>query len=332
MSDSVKVLQAENPPGFDVDFEALATFEAGLNLRDLSRSVIPGRVMDYGEISTVFAIEGGGPSLAGLAFKRLSIFDQRDELAPYLETYRRYCSLLEDGAGLTLVPHGFASLLRDDGLPVFYIIQQELPAESIAHRALTALPREGQVALFRAVLQQLAKVWAYNAQQTDTLIAVDGQLSNWALADASPASSSLLYLDTSTPFVRIAGREQLNTELFLRSAPSFLRWLLRWLFVDDVVNRYYDARLVVIDAIANMFKEQLPDLVPEFVREANVFFAGAASALNVTEITEKEVEAYYREDAFIWRVYLGARRLDRFLTNALPGREYRYLLPGRIKR
>ena len=39
---------------------------------------------------------------------------------------------------------------------------------------------------------------------------------------------------------RIEGAEQLNAELFLRSAPSFLAWILRLLFLEDVVDRYYD--------------------------------------------------------------------------------------------
>jgi len=32
--------------------------------------------------------------------------------------------------------------------------------------------------------------------------------------------------------------------------------------------------------------------------------------LGVKPVEEKEVESYYREDAFIWSFYLSARRLD----------------------
>ena len=55
------------------------------------------------------------------------------------------------------------------------------------------------------------------------------------------------------------GVEQLDPELFLRSAPSFLVWLLRLLFLKDVVDRYYDFHLVAVDLIANFYKEQMRD-------------------------------------------------------------------------
>ena len=77
--------------------------------------------------------------------------------------------------------------------------------------------------------------------------------------------ATLLYLDTSTPILRLNGVEQLNAELFLRSAPPYLAWILRLLFLQEVVTRYYDARKVTIDLIANFYKEQRPELVPELV-------------------------------------------------------------------
>jgi hypothetical protein len=126
--------------------------------------------------------------------------------------------------------------------------------------------------------------------------------------------------------------EQLNPELFLRSAPSFLAWLLRALFLSDVVNRYYDFRRVVIDLVANFHKEQRPDLVPDVIAAVNGFFAQETSDWSVQPITEQEVRSYYREDAFIWRFYLAARKVDRFLRTRLLGREYPYILPGKIQR
>jgi hypothetical protein len=44
-----------------------------------------------------------------------------------------------------------------------------------------------------------------------------------------------------------------------------------------------------------------------------------------------DVRAYYREDAFIWRFYLGLRRFDRTL-HRLTRRRYPYVLPGPISR
>jgi hypothetical protein len=52
----------------------------------------------------------------------------------------------------------------------------------------------------------------------------------------------------------------------------------------------------------------------------------------VQPITEQEVRSYYREDAFIWRFYLSARKVDRFLRTGLLRQEYPYILPGKIQR
>jgi hypothetical protein len=145
-------------------------------------------------------------------------------------------------------------------------------------------------------------------------------------------ATTLTYLDTSTPLFRVEGVEQLNTELFLRSAPSFLAWILRLLFLEDVVNRYYDFRRVVIDVVANFYKEQRPDLIPSVLELVNGFFTGEAAGLGIQPIQEKEVRAYYREDALIWTLYLSFRRFDRFLQTRLLRREYPYILPGKIKR
>jgi len=152
-----------------------------------------------------------------------------------------------------------------------------------------------------------------------------------AECDLPDGNLQLWYMDTSTPLYRIDGAEQLDPELFLRSAPSFLRWVLRLFFMDDVVNRYYDFRLVVIDLLGNLHKEGAAKLIPALVSAANRFFAEQVSEMAIEPITEKEVDDYYREDAFIWRLYLGLRRLDRWLHQAV-GKHYPYILPGKIER
>jgi hypothetical protein len=54
--------------------------------------------------------------------------------------------------------------------------------------------------------------------------------------------------------------------------------------------------------------------------------------LDVEPIGESEVRSYYREDALIWRLYLGMRRVDRTLRTRILGKEYPYILPGKITR
>ncbi len=320
----------------EIDVEILKDFERGLDPRYPERSVVPARVLGYGEISTVFEIEVEG--MEGYAFKRLPIFESRDEIDLYRSTYEEYNHILEKEAGVALPVYGYAEFVSDSGRPIFFIVQEKLPAPSIGNRAIHELTSENTVALVRVILEEMKKIWDYNAGQDRVEIAVDGQISNWSIIDYDAADHSiredcrLRYMDTSTPLYRLGGVEQLNPELFLRSAPSFAAWVLKRFFLADVVNRYYDPRRVVIDLIANFYKEQSPELIPDLIRTANKFFAEEAAFLGVEEIKPEDVRSYYREDALIWVLYFNARRIDRFLRTRLLRREYPYILPGKIKR
>jgi hypothetical protein len=320
----------------EIDLNLLQAFERGLDPQHPERSAIPARVLGYGEISTVFEIQTEG--MCHLAFKRLPIFETQEEVERYTAAYEEYNRLLDDEIGISIPPHGYASFLSDTSRPIFYIIQKQLPSSSIGHRAMHVLPSEQVLVLVRRILGELRKVWAFNQQQDGLQVAIDGQISNWAIVGFDPEQprvdeqTQFLYMDTSTPLFRVQGIEQLDPELFLRSAPSFLAWVLRLLFVEDVVNRYYDFHLVAVDLVANFYKEQKPEFVSDLVRTVDAFFATEAAELDISPITEKEVRSYYREDALIWTLYLTMRRIDRFLHTRLLRREYPYILPGKIKR
>jgi hypothetical protein len=314
----------------------LQDFERGLDPRYPERSEIPAVVLGYGEISTVFAIQAEG--LHDLAFKRMPLFYDMEEVQKYQAAYREYIHLLQAEIGLRLPYHSYAAFSSDDGRPVFYIIQQRLPAPSIGNRALHLLPREMIQVLVRRILQEMRQVWDYNQHQEHLQVSLDGQISNWSIDDFDPDSAhvdqhtTLSYFDTSTPFFRRNGVEQVDAELFLRSAPSFLVWILRLLFLEDVVDRYYDFHRVALDLAANFHKEQRPDLIPDVVSVVNVFFTAEAAELGIEPITEKEVHAYYREDALIWSLYLSMRKVDRLIRTRLLRQEYPYILPGKIQR
>lgn len=318
------------------ELSRLQDFERGLDPRRPDRSQIPAVVLGYGEISTVFAIQAEG--LEGLAFKRLPLFHSQPEVEAYRAAYDEYNRILQEEIGLRLPSFSHASFLNQVGRPIFYIIQRQLPSASIGNQAMHLLPPSMAVALVKRVLRELCRVWDYNQRQGSLQVGLDGQISNWAIDgfDAQHPNvddeTTLTYLDTSTPLFRVEGVEQLDVELFLRSAPSFLAWILRLLFLEDVVNRYYDFRRVAIDLVANFYKEQRPDLIPAVLSTVNEFFTGEAAGLGIQPIEEKEVRSYYREDALIWTLYLSFRTLDRFIQTRILRREYPYILPGHIRR
>ena len=319
-----------------VDLDLLREFERQLDPQHPERSPIPARILGYGEISTVFEIQAEG--LRGMAFKRLPLFNDLQEVDQYCATFEEYHRLLEQDIGIRLPPHRYAVFLNAAGRPIFYIVQKQLPSASIGNHALHVLPRDDLMLLVKRVLRELRKVWDYGRRQARVQLAMDGQISNWSIEGFDPqhprvdATQTLLYVDTSTPLLRLNGVEQLDTELFLRSAPSFLVWILRLAFLKDVVNRYYDFHLVAVDLAANFYKEQRPDLIPDVISTINAFFATEAADLGVKPIDEQEVRSYYREDALIWSLYLAMRQADRFIRRRLLRREYPYILPEKIKR
>lgn len=305
-----------------LDRDFLAGFEASLSPQDPGAADPPAAILGYGEISSIFQIGND----KRFAFKRMPLFKEIPSAEAYIAQYGEYCRLLRE-AGLKL-PEDRTELIAISGRPVvLYIGQRLLPSERFGHRLIHTLDREKAELLIQKVAEAIAKIWEYNKKAAPALeLAIDGQISNWVWPDDDP-ESNMLYVDTSTPLFRKDGEIQLDPELFLQSAPSFLRWIIRWLFLKDVMTRYFDARKVYTDLVANLFKEQKPDLIEPALEAVNRYLPAEESPLTV-----KEVAGYYREDKIIWKVFLGFRRFDRWLKTRIMRKRYEFILPGKIMR
>jgi hypothetical protein len=330
------MIKHRSPVDTALDFDLLHEFEQGLDPLEPESSTIPCRILGYGEISTVFEIQV--EACRGYAFKRMSVFETEPELDKYLQIYIEYNRLLEEEIPIRLPRHGYACLPGSGGRPIFYIIQEKVASNSIGSQAIHLLSYDDSLQLFQLVLRELNKLWAYNSREDSIQIAIDGQISNWAISGFDfdqpgiSKDSSLLYLDTSTPLFQINGVEQLDPELFLRSGPSFMAWIIRRFFLDDVMTRYYDPRKIIVDLIGNLYKEGKPDLIPELITTANDFFTSEAELSDLEPILESEIQAYYREDSVIWTLYAAMRRMDRFLHQYILRKDYPYILPGKVNR
>jgi len=187
-------------------------------------------------------------------------------------------------------------------------------------------------------MKEMKKVWDYSKNHESIDLGLDGQISNFAVIGYDPnnpkidMNTKLVYIDTSTPMFRTDGEEAMDAELFLKSTPSFLRFLVKAMFLDEVVDRYYDWRLVSIDLIANFYKEQKPELIPGIIQKVNDFFANEASDFEMEPITLLEVQKYYKNDKMIWVIFQNARKLDRFIKTKILRKRYEFYLPDKIKR
>jgi len=184
----------------------------------------------------------------------------------------------------------------------------------------------------------MKKVWTFNKENKTYDVGLDGQISNFAVIDYDPnnpkvdENSQLIYIDTVPPFYRKNGVEAMEIELLTKSMPSFIRGLLKLIFLQDLIDRYYDWRLVIIDLVANLFKEQKRELIPSLITTVNKFLKEEVSLFNIKPLTLEEVEKYYKSDKFIWNLYQRMRKFDRFIKTKLLRKKYDYYLPGKIER
>jgi hypothetical protein len=245
---------------------------------------------------------------------------------------------LSEEIGLNLPDHDVLWFKDSKEQIQFYCIQQKINPEAVGNKVIHHLSDEDVETLVLNIMREFKKVWTLNRENSNLEIGLDGQISNFVLIGYDPENpkidedSKLLYLDTSTPMFRKEGVEAMEAELFLKSAPSFLRFLLKAFFLQEVIDRYYDWRLVTIDLVANFFKEQKSEIIPRLIKRINRFFEEEASEFEIEPLTFEEVQKYYKSDKRIWVIFQNARRFDRFIKTKILRKEYDFYLPDKIKR
>jgi len=319
----------------NVNIDLLKEFEKTLETIHPEKGKIPIKILGFGEISLVFEILDDPEHLA---YKRIPIFDNEKQVKRHLWAYNEYCKILSEDIGLNLPEHKALWFKDHKGQIQFYCIQKKIDPQGVGNKVIHNLSDDEIENLIVLTMRELKKVWTFNKKNKIYDVGLDGQISNFVVIDYDHQNprindtSKLLYLDTSTPLFRKNNIEAMEAELFLKSAPSFLRFLLKALFVQEVVDRYYDWRLVTIDLIANFFKEQKPEIIPRLLRRINRFFKEEASNFEIEPITFEEVYKYYKSDKLIWVVFQNARRFDRYLKTKLLKKGYDFYLPKKIKR
>ncbi len=303
----------------DIDTQLLNRFEQELIPHDLSRLSIPAQVIGFGEISAIFQIGAEDK----IIYKRIPIFPDLKTATAYKQMYFEYCSLLKQ-AGINL-PEDDAVIIEVPGHPVvIYFAQHRFDDQFFCHNLINTLDELAIIQMLEQIMAALTGIWNFNKEKKPEFeVAMDCQLSNWVWIKEN-GQRKLYLVDTSTPFIRKSGAEQLDVELLLQSMPAYIRWLVRRLDLDDVIGRYYDHKKVITDLVANLYKEQRPDLIPAFLKIANKYLE--------EELTQKEIDKYYNEDKMIWTLFSALRKADRFVRVNLLRKRYEFILPGSVKR
>ena len=318
-----------------IDIELLKEFEQTIDTIHPETGKIPIKILGFGEISLVFEIIGDPEQLA---YKRIPIFKNEKQVRRHIWAYNEYCRILDKEVGLILPEHKVIWFLDDKEQIQFYSIQAKIDPESVGNKIIHHVSDDEIEILVLLVLRELKKVWTLNKEKANIEVGLDGQISNFVLMDYDSKSptvnenSKLLYLDTSTPMLRKNGVEAMEADLFLNSTPSFLRFLIKAFFIQEVLDRYYNLRLVIIDLLANFFKEQIPKIIPRLIKRVNQFLNEEASEFKIDPISFVEVQKYYKSDKMIWVIFQNARRIDRYIKTKLLKKTYDFYLPEKIKR
>ena len=261
-------------------------------------------VLGYGEISTVLRAEGlDGP----VAAKRLPAMTG-EQLSEYKEILARYLDDLR-ARGVRPVDSEVFSVGPDPFTP--YCVQPLQPL------LLVDELRTADTETIDRRVQQLVEIVV---GAVDGWLGLDGQISNWAVD-----GDDLLYVDVTTPLLRdAAGKDQLDTDLFIASLPWALRGSVRRFLLDEILSHYYDPRAVLLDMAGNLHKERLSEVMEPLLKATNQVVS--------TPITTDEAMKYYRTDARMWELLQRLRQADRWWQKTARHRVYPFLLPGEIER
>lgn len=318
-----------------MNIDLLKELEKNIDTVNPERGKIPIKILGYGEISLVFELLSDNENIA---YKRIPIFDNESQVKRHVWAYNEYNKILKEKCNLNIPNYDTVWFNDEQGGIQFYCIQEKIHPDSVCNKIIHKINNDDIKMLVILVMRELKKVWAYSRQKKSLKLGLDGQISNFAIKNYDPNNievndtTELYYLDTSTPFFRINGKEAMEAVLFLKSTPSFLRFLIKALFLQDTVDRYYDFRRVLVDLIANFYKEEKPLLIPRLIKSVNKFLNEEIPEFNIAPLTLKEIQKYYKSDANMWRIFQAARKIDRFLKIKLFKKNYAFYLPGKIKR
>jgi hypothetical protein len=276
-------------------------------------------ILGYGEITLVLGWPSESPRWA---CKRLPVFESRERCDAYGRTFRSYLNALQE-RGVVVLESEFRAVKTDsDGRRRWaaYVVQPCLEKDRLMVERLRSASEEEARSLFESVVDRIAGA-------VGPMVGMDAQLSNWALGDGEASGkgspSTLLYFDVSTPLLRDeSGNHLLDVDVFLASLPGIARGFVRRFMVRDILDIYHDLRTVLLDVAANLYKDDLDEMVP-------LFCAVASRRLEKPITTEKALE-YHKRDALVWSWLQRVRRLDRFWQTKIRRRTYPYLLPPRV--
>jgi hypothetical protein len=296
------------------------------------------RVLGWGEISTVAEIAGlqitgwrhpktGAPM--PVVYKKMPPFLDRAEAADFVRHYREYNRMLCDEVGIAVPQYDARIVQPGPGRVFIFVIQERVDPASVGHEILRRISPQAAERLYGCILGEYAKLFRFNEGHaaSSMRVGLDGQIPNWAFAgyggdpERFTGSEKVLYLDTNVPMLRVGGQDVVSTDMYFQALPGVARWLIKRLNIDqEVMDRYFDMRTIMLDFLGNLIVRHRADLVPRLVQTTNEALAGPFAAGGFEPFTTKEVEKYYRSDVATWRLWRSLKLLGAISDGISAGR------------
>ena len=299
-------------------------------------------VLGWGEISTVAEIAGspftawrhpatGAPM--PVVYKKMPAFLDRTDAETFVQRYLEYNTVLRDEVGIA-VPHFEARIAESASGQVFiFVIQERVDPASVGHEILRSISPQAAERLYALVLREYEKLFRFNqARAADGYqLGLDGQIPNWAVVgyggdpDALTGEERLLYLDTNVPMIRIGGQDVVSTDMYFQALPGAARWLIKRLNIDqDVMDRYFQTRVIMLDFLGNLIVRHREDLVPRLMAMTNEALAGPFAGGAFEPFSLDQVRKYYRSDVATWRLWRSLKLLGA-ISDGVSGGDWRVL-------
>ena len=293
----------------------LSTVLAALEARLDAPAAEPALVVGTGKLLTAAAL----PERPEVVFKRLPSFPTDKARLHYQRAVDAYGRLLQEQIGVP-VPTQANLPLTAGGRPLLYVAQARQPARQLAPHLLAHATDEEATTLLVTLTELILRVWHRNeVDSPHSRTGLDPRLANWSVRLQQGLPAEVFYLDTGLPLLRRIGRNLVDFDLFLAALPRPAPALLRRRF-HRALDGYFDLRYVLVDFVADLYRERLADRLPLALEVVNGYLrAGAAAEFELEPLTAGEVERHYRADRRFWAAYRGFVRLGRLLRTAPPG-------------
>jgi hypothetical protein len=296
------------------------------SIQSQERPQIQRNVLGWGEISTVAEI--ANLRVTGwrhpdtrrpmpVVYKKMPPFLDRADAENFVQRYLEYNTVLHDEVGIA-VPHFEARIVEKAGQVLIFVIQERVDPASVGHEILKNMDLKAAKHLYACILREYAKFFRFNqARAADGYqVGLDGQIPNWSVVgysgnpQALTGKEQLVYLDTNVPMIRIGGQDVVSTDMYFQALPGAARWLIKRLGIDqEVMDRYFQVRVVMLDFLGNLIVRHREDLVPPLLAMTNEALAGPFARGGFEPFTLEEVRRYYRSDVATWRLWRSLKLL-----------------------